>query len=164
MLMAVFNLGDDRYALDCSQVEAIIPQTERHALPQAPPYIAGVFSYFGTLVPVIDMCQLTLGRPCKNYYSTRTILVRYPIAAGRTRLLGLLAENVTEMIDSSPEAVSSPGIAAQDTDYLDGMLGDEKGLVACVRIEGLLTEEVRAILFTDEANINQAAINAGEQQ
>ncbi len=163
MLMVVFNLGEDRYALDCSQVEAIIPQTQRRQLPQTPEYVAGVFNYRGTLVPVIDMCELTLGRPCEKLYSTRTILVRYPLAGGQAKLLGLLAEKVTETIKSSTGDFSSTGIAGPDGSYLGGMLDDEQGLVACVRIEGLLSEEVRNTLFVDQEH-DRRACNSGVQE
>ncbi len=92
MLFLVFELARDRYALDVSQVAEVLPLVAIKQIPQAPPAVAGILNYRGAPVPVIDVSQLTLGRPAERRLSTRIVLVHYPDADGQTRLLGLIAE------------------------------------------------------------------------
>ena len=54
-------------------------------IPQAPPAVAGSLNYRGAPVPVIDLSQLTLGRPAARRLSTRIVLVHYPDAGGGTQ-------------------------------------------------------------------------------
>src|SRR5215210_1359987 len=96
MLFLLFQLGDQRFAMDIKQVAEVLPLVEITALPQAPDGVAGVFQYRGAPVPAIDLSQLTLGQPAPHPLNTRILLVRYPDEAGDTHLLGLIAEKATE--------------------------------------------------------------------
>ena len=83
--------------------------------------MAGLFNYRGAPVPVIDLSQLTLGRPAARRLSTRIVLVHYPDESGGTHLLGLIAERATQTVRHEPSdfvrvrrhqrrrAVSGPG-------------------------------------------------------
>ena len=59
-------------------------------MPKAPQAMIGLFNYRGTPVPVVDLSQLTLGRPSARRLSTRLVLVHYPDPKGGTHLLGLI--------------------------------------------------------------------------
>ncbi|MCY3020928.1 MAG: chemotaxis protein CheW [Planctomycetota bacterium] len=157
MLALVFCLGDERYALECSQVVEVAPLVPLRKLAQAPPYVAGVFVYRGKPVPVLDLCQMTLGRPCRMLMSTRVILVKYPAPsvgappggrpAGEQQVLGLLAERVTETTQCEPAAFAPAGVKADAAPYLGGLAPDGQGLMQSVQLEKLLPEDVRALLF-----------------
>src|SRR3954470_4354213 len=98
MLFLVFKLGDDRYALDASRVAEVVPLLSLKQMPQSPPGFAGILNYRGRPVPALDLCQLTLGRPAREQLSTRIIILAYTGKNGRQHLLGLIAENATEMV------------------------------------------------------------------
>src|SRR5580765_4358634 len=98
MLFLVFELGPERYALDVLQIAEVIPLLSLKPILQAPPAVAGIFNYRGAPVPVIDVSQLTLGRPAERRLSTRIVLVNYPDGEGQTRLLGLIAERATQTV------------------------------------------------------------------
>ena len=66
MLFLLFELGQDRYALDVRQVAEVLPLVEFKRIPQAPPFVAGLLNYRGDPVPVIDLSQLTLSRPAER--------------------------------------------------------------------------------------------------
>ena len=63
MLFLLFELGHDRYALDVRQIAAVLPLVAVKRIPRAPPAVEGLLNYRGAPVPVIDVSQLTLGRP-----------------------------------------------------------------------------------------------------
>ncbi len=80
MLMLVFRLGADRYALDATEIVEVLPRVPLKSLPGAPAWVAGLFSYHGRTVPVVDLASLALGRPSADHVSTRLVLVHYPAA------------------------------------------------------------------------------------
>ena len=75
MLMLLFHLENERYALESTQIIEVVPLIELKKQPHAPNYVSGVFNYRGQIVPVIDLCQLIQGKSCHTHLSTRIILV-----------------------------------------------------------------------------------------
>ncbi|MEG4047260.1 MULTISPECIES: chemotaxis protein CheW [unclassified Microcoleus] len=61
MLIWLFYVYDDRYALDCRPVVEIVPTFTLKNLHSAPEYIPGLFNYWGHLVRVIELCSLMQG-------------------------------------------------------------------------------------------------------
>jgi chemotaxis-related protein WspB len=151
VLFLLFRLGKDRYALPVKQVVEVLPMLEVKQLPQAPPAVRGAFDFRGQPVPLLDLSQLALGRPAHALLSTRIVLVDYPDGRGGTRLLGLLAEQVTETMRRNPEDFRDAGVEVPDAPWLGPVTSDEGGLVQRVDVEQLLTPEVRALLFPREA-------------
>ena len=45
MLFLLFQLGQDRYALDTGRVAEVLPLVAITPIPQAPPELAGLFNY-----------------------------------------------------------------------------------------------------------------------
>jgi chemotaxis-related protein WspB len=89
MLFLLFQLGRERYALEAGQVAAVLPLLSIKEIPQAPRAVAGLCNYRGTPVPVIDLSELTLGRPAQSRLSTRIVLVHYPDERGERRFVGV---------------------------------------------------------------------------
>jgi chemotaxis-related protein WspB len=147
MLFLVFRLGEDRYAIDTAVVVEVLPLVNVKQVPRPPPGVAGVFDYHGAPVPLIDLADLTLGRPSRKWMSTRIVLVTYPVEPGHTHLLGLLAEQATDTVRRTAEDFTDPGIAGLDTPYLGPVTCDEDGIIQRVNLHGLLTEGVRDQLF-----------------
>lgn len=109
MLFVLFQLGQNRYALDARQVAEVLPLVVVTQIPQAPAAVAGVFNYRGAPVPAIDLSQLTLGRPVRRRLNTRIVLVHYPDVGGAMRLLGLIAERATETLRREPADFTASG-------------------------------------------------------
>ena len=63
MLFLLFQLGDARFALAVDQVAEVLPLVRINPMPLAPAGVAGVFECRGALVPVVDACEVLLGRP-----------------------------------------------------------------------------------------------------
>src|SRR5580698_2573092 len=99
MVALLFEVDGQRYGLDVTQVVKVLPSVHLRRLPRVPSYVAGVFRYRGAMVPVIDLSQLIKGRPFTALMSTRIILVQLQANSGAGRVLGLLAERATEILD-----------------------------------------------------------------
>jgi chemotaxis-related protein WspB len=135
MLMLLFSLGNERYAIESREIVEIIPLVLLKNLPQKPEHIAGVFNYHGRIVPVIDLCHLMRGKPCSDNLSTRIVLVNYG-----GHILGLMAEQVVETLHKSESEFVDSHIQIDAAPYLGKMILDDKGMIQCIRIEYLLSE------------------------
>jgi chemotaxis-related protein WspB len=147
MLFLLFQLGEDRYALDTSRIAEVLPLVDITPIPQAPSGVAGLFNYRGVPVPVIDLSQLTIGRPAQRRLNTRIVLVHYPDGGG-TRLLGLIAEKVTETVRRDKADFVATGVTSDRVPYLGPVATDARGLMQWIEVESLLPASVRAVLFT----------------
>ena len=147
MLFLLFQIKDERYCLEASRIVEIAPMVVFRNMPHAPPYISGVFSYRGTVVPVIDLSVLLHGQPCRPLLSTRIILVDYVAADRSPHILGLLAEHVTETISCREEDFHPPGIAMEDLPFLGDMVLTPDGMVQRVGLKELLPESLQEHLF-----------------
>ena len=151
MLFLLFRLGKDRYAIEAKQVVEVLPMLAAKQIPQAPPAVRGAFDFRGQPVPLIDLTQLALGHPVREQLSTRVVLVKQSDGRGGERLLGLLAEHVTETMRRDPADFRDAGIDSPDAAWLGPVVPHEGLLVQWVQVDDLLTPELRALLFPAEA-------------
>jgi chemotaxis-related protein WspB len=149
MLFLLFQLGDDRYVLDSGLVAEVLPLVALTQIPQAPAGVAGLFNYRGTPVPAIDLTRLTMGRRAQARLNTRIVLVHYPDRHGDPRLLGLIAERVTETVRRDVADFVASGVSSQGTPYLGPVATDVRGLLQWIDVATLLPAPVRDVLFTD---------------
>ena len=149
MLFLLFQLGDDRYALDASRVVEVVPLVELRSLPEAPRGVAGLFNYRGQPVPAVALCALTLQRPARECLSTRIIVVRSASPDGSAHLLGLIAEQATGMLRRERQDFVSTGMQLEKAPYLGPVATDAQGMVQWIHEDRLLTEVVRDALFKE---------------
>src|SRR6266403_5966949 len=83
MLFLLFQLGNDRYALEAKRVVEVVPLLALKRIPQAPRGVAGIFNYRGRPVPAVDLSELALGQPANERLSTRIIIIHYQDATGQ---------------------------------------------------------------------------------
>ena len=144
--MLLFHAGDNLYALDTSQVIEVLPMVLLRKIQQVPDYVAGVFNYRGSIVPVIDLCHLIQGTACRSRFSTRIIMVNHTTKDGKVHHLGLMAERVTETL-SRPDLERKNVERVTNVSYLGEMFMDEKGMIQLVHWEHLITEVQQATLL-----------------
>ncbi len=151
MLMLLFQLGNSRYAIPAREVVEIASMAELELLPKTPAYIAGLFNYRGQHVPVIDLCRLVNSQDCSKRITTRMILVNFPLVAGGTRTLGLLAERVTETLQLNEDAFTDTGINIDDAPFIGPAAHTTQGLVQKLSITDLVPPDVQSQLYPAEA-------------
>jgi len=145
MLFVIFRLGPERYALEAARVIEVIPRLPLRPQPGAPDFVAGLLNFRGKAVPVLDLGVLTLGVPCAAQLSTRILLIQYILKDGAKRLLGLIAEEVTDAVKKEPDQFVS--VAAGQAPYLGKIALEEGGIVQCIVPERLLPQDVEHMLF-----------------
>jgi chemotaxis-related protein WspB len=157
MLFLLFQLGRGRYALEASRVVEVVPLLALKRLPQAPKGLAGIFNYRGRPVPAVDLCELTLDHPASERLSTRIIIVQHADERGASHLLGLVAEQATEMLRKDPSDFINPGVNIRTAPYLGPVLMDSKGAIQWVDEQRLLSAPMRDLLFSQPGDLTHDA-------
>ncbi len=131
-LFLTFRIGGESYALDTAQIAEILPLLRITRVPQAPAGVAGLINYRGRSVPVVDLSDLLLGEPARPHISTRLILVRQG-----EHLLGLIAEQATEMLRRETGSFSDSGVASDIAPYLGPVTRDGDRLIRLIDVRKL---------------------------
>lgn len=149
MLFLVFKAGDADYALEARQVIEVIPLVAMRTVPGAPAYIAGLANYHGTGVPIVDFGRLAGGAPCAIYLSTRIILTLYDGGSDPQRIIGLLAETVTNTVEREESDFDQNNVTVPGTAYLGKLAVNGTGFIQRVVAAQLVPKELEQMLFTE---------------
>jgi chemotaxis-related protein WspB len=139
MLLLLFQIADQLYALDTSSVVEVIPNLHIRKVQSVPDYIAGVFNYRGNITRVVDLCYLIQGIASRPRFSTRIIMIGYSDDNGRPQHIGLMAERVTETLSRS-DLTSSSMEPTSKAPYLGDLFMDKKGMIQQIQWEPLVLE------------------------
>jgi len=148
MLYLLLEVAGQQYAVEATRVVEVLPLVQVTVVPRAPTEVAGIFSFRGRPVPLIDLRRLTLRRPARPKFSTRIILVSDRGGDGSEQLIGIIAERVTETTRRSPEEFKDTGFSNPATPYLGGVATATGGLVQLLDVQRLLPAATREMLFT----------------
>jgi chemotaxis-related protein WspB len=118
--------GAEGYLLEAACVAHVLPMLQIQRLPATAAGVTGIVNYQGAPVPVLDLCELFLGRPATPHLSTRLILISAAAChavgkPGNDRLVGLLAEKVSDTIRLGPLDFISQRIHSEGAPYLGAM-------------------------------------------
>jgi len=150
MQLLTFTVGPELYAVASRTVVEVLPLVPARPIPHMPPFVRGVFSYRGRLVPLVDLGLLLLGRPLHERLSTRVIVVGRPADpsnhAAAAPLLGVVAENVVSFCTADATTPSLPAWHVADAPYLDRVLRIDGRTVQLIATEHLLPAALAAAL------------------
>lgn len=149
MMMLLFRINGERYGLDVAEVVELVPYVTLQKIPKAPDYVAGLMSFRGGIVPVVDLSILLCDRPVRHLMSSRIILIRPN--KSEPKLVGLLAENVTETIKVSEGIFTDTGIQPETSAFVDKVAMHPDGVIQFVSPTKLLPEGVKGIVQSPEA-------------
>ncbi|AZE93352.1 Chemotaxis signal transduction protein [Pseudomonas orientalis] len=153
-LFLVFHIASERFALKATEVVEVLPRLPLKPIAQAPVWVAGIFAHRGALVPVIDLSALTFGTVAQARTSTRLVLVNYqPQPWSQARWLGLILEQATDTLRCDPAEFQPYGLDNRQAPYLGPVREDALGLMQWIGVAELLTDDVRALLFSSELSL-----------
>ncbi len=151
MLFLIFQIGNERYALDAAQVAVVLPPAPCKQVPEAPPWVRGIFSHEGRNVPVLDVSMLALGTPAAERLSTRMVLVHYTPERQASQLLGLIVERATDTLRCEAADFTGSGLVHDNARYLGPVMRQGDNLIQWVKVADMLDAEVQALLFPEES-------------
>ncbi len=132
MLVLTFQVDQILYAVPVSQVIVVVPRVELREVPHAPRCFLGLLRYRGRAIPVIDLGLLMGRTACVDRLDTRILLVRTTLGETGDDLLGLLAEQVNELVnlDPSQSAMRTPRLL--NAPYLGEVYETKTGLLQLI--------------------------------
>lgn len=159
MLMLLFYIGKDSYAIESSRVVEVIPRVPLRKINHVPEYVAGLFNYRGKIAPVIDLCHLIQGKPSGFKLSTRIIMVSSSTNDNRLQYLGLMAERVIKTLDKPETELVNSDARMNVAPYLGGMILDPNGMIQRIHLDQLFTDARHLYLAAGEPNTDEPSKN-----
>lgn len=148
MLLLLFEVGKNRFGLEAAKIVEVLPLVAMKPIPHAPLFIPGLFNYRGRVVPVVDLGALLGEGPARPLMSSRIMLVEDRATSGEARLLGLLAEHVTETLVCRMEDFQDSGVHVTDAPYLGPVLPGPGGMIQRISLQKILSDDLRELLFS----------------
>jgi chemotaxis-related protein WspB len=146
MLLLVFHVAGQSYAVAATRVVEVVPRLDLSPLPHAPEGLAGLLRYRQQMVPVIDLGIVLGNTPCPRFLSTRIILVDDQSPARSLPVLGLIAEQVSDLRNVADDRViPQPSMLGQNP-YLGPIASTGADLIPLIAVERLLAEPLRRCL------------------
>jgi len=117
-----FQLGNEIFAVDVSNVREILEFTTVTKVPQTPEFMRGVINLRGSVVPVLDM-RLKFGMTITERTVNTCIIVVEVSFDGDTMVIGALVDSVQEVFELEPDQIEpAPKIGTQlKTEFIKGM-------------------------------------------
>lgn len=137
-----FLLGSEEYGIPIQKIREIIGIMDITNVPRTPTYLKGVVNLRGKIIPVMDL-RLKFELMEKEYNQRTCIIVVELEAAGAARVMGIVVDTVSEVLNIHKEDIELPPQYGNmvDTAFLTGM-GKVKGkVVLLLDIDRILSNE-----------------------
>ena len=139
--LVVFSLGDEEYALPITHVHEIIRYTEPRSVACDSPWIRGVISLRGKIVPVCDLAvRLGLATAEADERDRKIVIVET-----ETDMAGVIVDEVEEVMTIDPE-----------------QLGEVPGHAATASVEAIVKVGDRLVILLDPGGILDAGLAVSE--
>lgn len=136
MLVVMFQIADQRFAIDASSIVEVLPLVQWQPAAGFPPEVQGTFFYRGTYAPLIDLTQWLVQRPTSLRMNSRIVVVNADLP-GWPALVGCAVERAS--------VAELPAPATQKAgDQLQGaglMLDAAQGPVQLLDLQRLLASK-----------------------
>lgn len=143
--LVVFAVEKQNYALRLSAVERIVRAVEVTPLPKMPEIVLGVVNVQGQIIPVVNLRR-------RFRLPEREIDPRDQLILARTakRRVGLLADEVSGVLEVTGERVTAGGEVVPGLEYVTGVARLEDGLI--------LIHDLNTFLSLDEEKVLDQAL------
>ncbi|PKN17588.1 MAG: chemotaxis protein CheW [Deltaproteobacteria bacterium HGW-Deltaproteobacteria-6] len=141
-----FNLAGEEYGIGILKVKEIIGIMPITIVPQTPKYIKGVINLRGKVIPVIDL-RLKFSIAAAEFTERTCIIVVEIAAAGRTILMGIVVDSVSEVLNiKGADIEATPSFGTKlNTEYILGMAKAAGSIKILLDIDRILSiEELQA--------------------
>ncbi len=134
--LVVFDLNEEAYGVDISQVREIIRMQEITRVPRAPDFIEGVINLRGKVIPVVDL-RARFSMPSTE----RTEEHRICVVDVDGQDIGMVVDAVKEVsrIPSSSIEPPSSVITTNDSEYLTGIVKTDEKLIILLDIAKVIS-------------------------
>jgi purine-binding chemotaxis protein CheW len=142
-----FMLGCEEYGISIQKIKEIIGIMDITNVPRSPAFIKGVINLRGKIIPVMDL-RLKFELTGKEYNQRTCIIVVELNFADMTRLMGIVVDTVSEVVNIQKSDIELPPQYGSlvDTSFLTGM-GKVKGkVVLLLDIDQVLDRDEKVLM------------------
>ncbi len=134
--LVVFDLNEEAYGVNISQVREIIRMQEITRVPRAPEFIVGIINLRGKVIPVVDL-RARFSMP----ETERTDEHRIVVVDVDGQDIGMVVDAVKEVsrIPSSSIEPPSTVITTNDSEYLTGIVKTDEKLIILLDIAKVIS-------------------------
>jgi purine-binding chemotaxis protein CheW len=130
--LVVFTLGAEEYGVPITLVQEIIRYTAPRPIPGSPSHVEGVINLRGRIIPVVDL------RSRFGVYGDRPEESKIVIVEMSELTVGIVVDEVREVLSVGAEQCEAPPEGAGDADYLDAVAKLEGRLLVILDMHKLL--------------------------
>ncbi|MFW5784752.1 MAG: chemotaxis protein CheW [Chitinispirillaceae bacterium] len=136
-----FRLAEEGYGLEILKVQEIIGMMSITRIPRTPDFIRGVINLRGKVIPVIDLRLKFSLEKKEDTEKTCIIVVQVKKNADDTVTMGIIVDEVSEVLDIKAEQIEPPPSfgAAMDTDFILGMGKASQKVVMLLDVDKVLS-------------------------
>jgi purine-binding chemotaxis protein CheW len=128
--LVIFTLQGERYALPIGNVQEIIRYTEPRTIETGVPWVRGVISLRGKIIPICDLAS-RLGQPGNHADEAKIVIVDTDNGTA-----GVIVDEVNEVITAAADQYDTA--AGRDNDYIDAIVKIDGWLVVLLNPQLLL--------------------------
>ena len=128
-----FWLADELYAVPVAALREIVRPLPVTDVPRTPPWILGVVTLRGTVLPVFDL-RLRLGLPVRESHRSTRILV----IEGDDGHAGILADRVDQVVRAGDDLEPAPGALGSSSEHIEGLLRRDGRMIIVLNLDGAL--------------------------
>jgi purine-binding chemotaxis protein CheW len=132
--LVVFSLDERQIALAVDTVERVVRVVEITPLPKAPAIVVGVTNFQGRIIPVLNI-RSRFQLPQRALQLSDHLI----IATAGERVVALLVDNVTGVVEAAPENISKSEEIFRDIAYVEGVVPSDGKIVVIHDLESFLS-------------------------
>ena len=137
-----FDVAEETYGIEVRLIREILEMQPITRVPRTAEYLLGVMNVRGKAVPVVDL-RRKFGLDTREQTVDSAIIVLEVSDSGADTLIGLLVDNVDEVLELGPESVEPAPLTGTtvDAQLLSGMTKQDDQFVLLLNTEMLFATD-----------------------
>lgn len=150
-----FGLAGEFYGLEIMRVQEIVGLLPITRVPRLPSFVAGVVNLRGRVIPVVDLRSAFGLAASEMHERICTVIVSVERADGSTAVMGVLVDEVSDVVDLAADAIGeTPEFGAQvDTSFIKGVGRIEGRVLLLLDIDEALSGRELDLVETAAAQV-----------
>jgi purine-binding chemotaxis protein CheW len=140
--LVTFQLGEEIYGVDILDVKEIVRVQEVRPIPNAPPYVEGIFNLRSEIIPIINLHKRFFLK--KVLVSEEDALLSGFVILEVDRLkLGIIIDRVSRVvtIDKSERQPPPQMLSGIGAEYIEGVVRQDDGYLIILNIRNLFNSK-----------------------
>ena len=136
--LVTFQLGKEQYGVDIMDVDGIVKVEDVRPIPNAPPYVEGIFNLRGSIIPVINLHRRFHIKPAE-LSEDDALLSGFVIIDIDGMQVAVIIDKVLRVMTVQQQEVQPPPqvISGIGAEYIQGVVKKEEGYLIILDIRRL---------------------------